>query len=155
MVRRLLQVVKSGEDILQCSQEDDDMKICLSLNWRIIFAGLAVAVAFSMAGCVHRNPRTNEDRIRYGVRLAEKGYWTEAGMQWRIVLNEDPDNVAALNNLGIAAEVLEGVETATRFIEKAYRLRPDDKHIESNLNSLQKRTVEQKNGGDEPDEQPK
>lgn len=131
------------------------MNMYLSLDRRILLAGLAAAVAFSMTGCVHRNPRTHEDRIRYGVSLAEKGYWTEAGMQWRIVLNEDPDNVAALNNLGIAAEVLEGIETATRFIEKAYRLRPDDKHIESNLKSLQKRIVDQKNGGDEPDEQSK
>ncbi|MBN1880178.1 hypothetical protein JW823_08710 [bacterium] len=107
----------------------------------IVMVGLLL-----ITGCACHHPRTHEDLIRYGVTLAENGYWNEAGMQWRMVLNEDPNNVAALNNLGIAAEVLDSIDTASRFLNKAQHLRPDDKQIRKNIKSLQQRLSEKGSG---------
>lgn len=98
-----------------------------------------LVLAFCLSGCVHHRARTHDDMIRYGVRLAEKGYWREAAVQWRKVLEEDPDNVAALNNLGVAAEVKDHPEEGRKLLTAALSKSPDDQRIRRNLASINDR----------------
>ncbi len=155
MVRPVGGVVKLDGLPLQYIQEDaESMNNLFNIICRASVIGLITGSLLAVSGCVYNQPRTHEDLIRYGVILAEKGYWSEAGMQWRMVLNEDPENVAALNNLGIAAEVLDGLDTADKFLIKALSLRPDDEQIKRNVKLIRQRSVEQKQGEgeDEKDE---
>lgn len=93
----------------------------------------------SLAGCMIRQTRKPADLIRFGVSLAEKGYWNEAAYYWRIVLDQDPENVAALNNLGVAAEVEECPDRARTLIGEALNLRPDSRLIRKNLQAMDRR----------------
>ncbi len=77
--------------------------------------------------------------VDYGIRLAQKGYWHEAAIHWRMVLETDPGNVAALNNLAVAAEVEGYPEKAEQGFQQALRLRPDSRIIQLNLGALSHR----------------
>lgn len=92
-----------------------------------------------ISGCAYHHQRTHGDLIRYGIELAQKGYWTEAAVQWRLVLEEDPTNAAALNNLGVAAEIDSHPEEARALLYTALKERPEDKHIRQNLASVKDR----------------
>lgn len=96
-----------------------------------------------LASCTYKNPRSTEHLIRYGVKLAEAGYWKEARKQWEMVLVEDPENIAALNNLAVVNELHEDRDAARKMFEKAHALRPDDDRIEHNLKSILKRSADQ------------
>ena len=91
------------------------------------------------SGCAYHHKRTDTDLIKFGIELAEKGYWHEAAIQWRMVLNEDPSNVAALNNLGIAAEVDGQPQEARKLLMAALQHRPDDLQIKRNIVSVKER----------------
>ena len=83
---------------------------------------LILMMVLGLWGCAHHKVRTHDDMIRYGIELAEKGYWREAAVHWRKVLEEDPDNVAALNNLGVAAEIKNHPEEGRKFFIAALNL---------------------------------
>ncbi|MBN1295322.1 hypothetical protein JXA80_00990 [bacterium] len=110
---------------------------------RILQPTLVLAMVTGMAACAYHRPRTHTDMIRYGIELAEKGYWTEAAVHWRMVLNEDPNNAAALNNLGVAAEITDHPEEAKRLLTAALAKRPDEDKIRRNLASVKERETQQ------------
>ncbi len=115
------------------------MNIKISFRIKIMCILLFLSIAALMNGCTHIRPRTHDDLIRYGVQLAEAGFWQEAAAQWQLVLREDPENIAALNNLGVAMEESEKFEEAKQFLEKADSLRPSDRRIQRNRNALANR----------------
>jgi Flp pilus assembly protein TadD len=112
---------------------------------------LLCLLSFILASCTYKNPRTTEHLIRYGVKLAEAGYWKEACKQWEMVLVDDPENVAALNNLAVVSELSEDSDTARSMIDKANALRPDDNRIEHNMKEFLKRSAG-KNAREKADE---
>ncbi len=112
---------------------------------------LTVGGVLWILGCAHHQPRTSDDMIEYGVHLAENGYWHEAAVRWRMVLETEPENVAALNNLAIAAEFENHPEEALHALQKALQLRPDSKIIKKNIESLQKRAVDVSTRAEEKD----
>jgi tetratricopeptide (TPR) repeat protein len=108
------------------------MKYCL--KW--------VIVSFIMVGwlgCAMHHVRTANDLVRYGVELAEKGYWKEAVYHWEQALKTDPNHVAALNNVAVAYEVDQNPELAEKVLKKALSLRPDSQVIQKNLAALGQR----------------
>jgi len=52
-----------------------------------------------MADWVKSNPRDNEVRVQYGTFLMQDGDAVDAAAQYEVALKQDPNNVAALNNL--------------------------------------------------------
>ncbi len=107
---------------------------------RKIGFGLILLFIFEgMTGCAVHRHRTPRDLVDYGIRLAEKGYWHEAAIHWRIVLEADPGNVAALNNLAVAAEVEGYPEKAEQGFHQALKLRPDSRILKLNLGALSHR----------------
>jgi Flp pilus assembly protein TadD len=115
------------------------MKTHTFLNIRLLCYCIAGITTIVFSGCAHKRPRTHNDLLQYGVKLAEAGYWQEAAAQWKLVLREDPDNPAALNNLGVALEYFENFDDAEDYFEKAHNIRPDDKLIQRNRKALQNR----------------
>ena len=104
---------------------------------------LIVGLCLFVFGCAHTNKRSHEDMLKYGIKLAKAGYWHEAAYHWRQILNEDPDNVAALNNLAIAAETEGYPRESHNALAKALELRPDSKPIRKNLMALEIRFKEE------------
>jgi Flp pilus assembly protein TadD len=107
-------------------------------------AGVLFVLCMSvLAGCAIHHPRTNDDLIRFGIKLARMGYWHEAAVHWRMVIEEDPENAAALNNLAVAAEVEGFSERARQGYEKALKLRPDSEYIKKNLGAIERRASDE------------
>ncbi len=100
---------------------------------------LLISSCFLSYGCAHKANRTDEDMLKYGIKLAKADYWHEAAFHWRRILDKDPDNVAALNNLAIAAESEGYPREAYAALKKALSLRPDSREIKKNLIALEKR----------------
>jgi len=121
-------------------------------NYLILQILLVLTVVIS--GCAHHGSRTHDDLIKYGIDLAQKGYWHEAAVHWRMVLNEDPENVAALNNLAVAAEVSNHMEEAEHLFTIALNYRSEDIHIRRNFVSLKERG-EKENVQESEDEEAK
>lgn len=111
------------------------------LSWsKFILLGIVTTLCL---GCAHYQPRTHKDLVNYGVRLAQKGYWHEAAVHWRMVLETDPQNIAALNNLAIAAEVEGYPEKAEKILLQAQNLRTDSDVIRRNLAALTQREIDE------------
>lgn len=108
---------------------------------------MIMCVFFS--SCAYHRIRTHADLIRYGIELAERGYWEEAAVQWRMVLDKDPENAAALNNLGVAAEINDHPKEARSLLITALKYRPDDAHIRKNLASIKERKEKESTREDE------
>ncbi|MBN1552343.1 hypothetical protein JW979_12795 [bacterium] len=103
------------------------------------FKGLTVCLCVVVfVSCAHHRERTNKDVISYGIKLAKNDLWEEAAVHWKKVLENDPNNVAALNNLAIAAEVEGYMERAEQIISKAYKLKPDSEIVKKNAVAIQK-----------------
>ena len=107
------------------------------LKWILIIFTIFVT------GCAHRRVPVNSDLVNYGVKLAEKGFWKEAAVQWRKVLQQEPQNIAALNNIAIAAEAQGFPEKAFRILSHALSFKPDSRYIRWNVQAMVKRREEE------------
>lgn len=65
------------------------------------------------------------DDLKRGLDLHQKGQLAEAGEVYRDILKKDPDNVDALNLLGVILQAAGELETAIVLLERATVLAPD------------------------------
>lgn len=124
-----------------------------------LFHRLIICLFLSLFGlmvvsCAYKTPRTPGHLVRYGIELAEAGYWKEARRQWEMVLSEDPENVAALNNLAVVSELFTDFAAAQELLVKASAIKPKDARIKHNINALQKR-IDDQTGQEKTDEKTK
>jgi Flp pilus assembly protein TadD len=99
---------------------------------RLIVALLALLVVSQDAAADAALASSAEDEIRFGVEVARKGLWNEARFRFERAVALEPDNAAALNNLGIALEQQGAFETAREAFEKALQLKPGSLYIQQN-----------------------
>lgn len=92
-----------------------------------------------MSGCsseTKKKPKLNRNLIgaemEFGRRAAEFDLWREAIFRWEKVVNQDPQNAAATNNLAIAYESVGDYEKAKDLYEKARDLDEDSREIRKN-----------------------
>ena len=64
--------------------------------------------------------------VRTGNRLAVIGDWSSAVESWQLALQEDPENKAALFNLGLAHEINQNHKAAEIYYREAKRFGSDD-----------------------------
>lgn len=121
------------------------MKYVYRSLYRMVISLILGLISLGLTSCAHKPPRTPRHLVRYGIELAEAGYWKEAQKQWEMVLRKDPENVAALNNLAVISELTSDFAAAQELLEKAIGLRPDDTRIKHNLNALHQRINDQNN----------
>jgi Flp pilus assembly protein TadD len=62
-----------------------------------------------------------EDTLQFGNLAAKRGLWSEAAFRWKRVLQLDPNNGRALNNLAVAYEREGKFEEARRYYEAALK----------------------------------
>jgi len=94
----------------------------------------SLVVAFLLSAC--SSPR-QINQIDFGVWAADKELWDEAIFRWQRALLDDPDSVAAHNNLAVAYEKKGLWEEAKREYEIALQLAPENRWIKANYKSFQ------------------
>jgi len=100
---------------------------------------LAAAIAlaflgmFLVFGCAR--PRLT-DQVGFGVWAADKELWDEAIFRWQKVLVQDPQSVAAHNNLAVAYEKKRLWEDARKEYETALKLAPDNPWVKLNFKNF-------------------
>jgi len=100
---------------------------------------IAVIAALFMTACgseTKKKPKLDRSLIgaemEFGRRAAEFDLWREAIFRWEKVVQADPQNAAATNNLAIAYESVGDYERAKDLYEKARDLDEDSREIRKN-----------------------
>ena len=73
-----------------------------------------------------------EEELGFGIEVARRGLWSEARFRFERAVALDPDNAAALNNLGVALEQQGEFAKARETFEKALKLKPGNLYIQQN-----------------------
>jgi tetratricopeptide (TPR) repeat protein len=88
---------------------------------------LGISLAFGCAG-----PRL-ADQVRFGIWAADNDLWDEAIFRWKKALAQDPQSVAAHNNLAVAYEKKALWEEARKEYEAALKLEPGNPWVKLNF----------------------
>lgn len=72
------------------------------------------------------------EQLEFGRKAAEYELWNEAIFRWNKVVEAEPDNADAANNLAVAYESVGDYEKARGFYEQALRLDEDSSAIRRN-----------------------
>jgi Flp pilus assembly protein TadD len=96
----------------------------------VALAFAALTLAFGCAG-----PRL-ADQVGFGIWAADNDLWDEAIFRWKKVLDQDPQSVAAHNNLAVAYEKKGRWEEARKEYEAALKLAPDNPWVRLNLKNF-------------------
>jgi Flp pilus assembly protein TadD len=78
-------------------------------------------------------PDAASEHFQKGNELAGQGKFAEAIGEYQLALEENPDNVSALVNLGVAYYNAGQLEDAVGQYQKALQIAPNDADIHSNL----------------------
>jgi len=71
--------------------------------------------------------------MEFGRKAALSGLWNEAIFRWEKVIEAQPDNPDALNNLAVAYESVGNYDRASELYERALALDEDSQAIRRNL----------------------
>ena len=122
--------------------------LCGSLYIKVFSLWLLV-VLLSTIGCVrfaHRrlwltgitNDKLIEQYNDFAIRSAKANLWNEAILRWQRIIEIDPKNAKAHNNLGVAYEATERFDEALVEYNKAIELDPGNAAYQSNFFNCQK-----------------
>ncbi len=110
---------------------------------RFLLAVVLAAAAFS--GCGGSRVK---NQFRSGIWASEKDLWDEAAFRWKKALTQDPNSVAAHNNLAIACEKRGLWDEAEKEYELASKLDPKNTHVKFNFDRFKEnREALKKSGG--------
>jgi tetratricopeptide (TPR) repeat protein len=92
------------------------------------------AVILTLAACGGRAaPETAAAQLGFGVRMAERGLWSEALFRFQQAERISGGNDAeVLNNLAVASEALGRFDDALRLYREALALAPGDRDLKAN-----------------------
>ena len=97
------------------------------------FASIAILACLILSGCVlSRDVDQIEAYNRFAIQAAQAQLWNEAVFRWNQVVNVDPENAKAYNNLGVAYEALGKIDEAVAAYQRATALEPDNKYYRLN-----------------------
>ena len=86
-----------------------------------------------LSGCAMlRDTSQTEAYNRFAIRAAQAQLWNEAIFRWKQVINIDPDDSKAHNNLGVAYEAVGNMDKAIAAYQRAAELEPDNKYYRLN-----------------------
>jgi len=97
----------------------------------IFFAFFLLLLGFACS------PSRLSDQTSFGIWAVEKDLWDEAIFRWKKTLAENPDSVAAHNNLAVAYEKKGLWEEARREYKIALKLAPQNTWVKSNYQKFQ------------------
>jgi Flp pilus assembly protein TadD len=84
-------------------------------------------LAYLMTGCGINNDNLIEEYNDFAIKCARMGLWNEAIMRWKRIVEMQPDNAKAHNNLGVAYESNGNFEAALAAYKTAVELDPENK----------------------------
>ena len=94
---------------------------------------IAILICLFLSGCAGlRDPSQTEAYNRFAIRAAQAQLWNEAVFRWKQVINIDPEDSKAYNNLGVAYEALGNIEAAIASYQRAAELEPSNKYYRLN-----------------------
>jgi len=94
---------------------------------------IAILVCFMLSGCaVFQDTTQTEAYNRFAIRAAQAQLWNEAIFRWKQVIDVDPDDSKAHNNLGVAYEAVGNIDEAIAAYQRAAELEPDNKYYRLN-----------------------
>lgn len=99
-------------------------RVALLLIWMAAACGRATPTAPSLSV---------EERFKKANEFAQQGEFQKAIAEYEAILQEDPDNVSVLTNLGVAYYQVGQLDNAIAWYQKALSLAPKDADIHSNL----------------------
>ena len=79
-----------------------------------------------------RDTPQTEAYNRFAIRAAQAQLWNEAIFRWKQVINVDPEDAKAHNNLGVAYEAVGNIDEAIAAYQRAADLEPDNKYYRLN-----------------------
>ena len=104
----------------------------MNLSVRLLLLSLLV-VSFVVFGCASsQNQVTIEQYNQFAIRSAELQLWNEAIFRWMHILEIQPENAEAHNNLGVAYEALGKIDEATESYKRATELDSENKFYRFN-----------------------
>jgi tetratricopeptide (TPR) repeat protein len=95
---------------------------------------LAVLGIFLLSGCGGPGIKS---QVEFGVWAAENELWEEAIFRWKKVLAQNPQSLAAHNNLAVAYEKRGLWDEARKEYEAALKLAPDNSWVKRNFKKFE------------------
>ena len=96
-------------------------------------ASIAILACLILSGCaLSRDTNQIEAYNQFAIRAAQAQLWNEAVFRWKQVIDVDPENSKAYNNLGVAYEALGDTDEAVAAYQRATELEPDNKYYRLN-----------------------
>lgn len=93
----------------------------------------AILSCLILSGCAMlRDTSQTEAYNRFAIRAAQAQLWNEAIFRWKQVINIDPDDSKAHNNLGVAYEAVGNMDEALAAYQRAAELEPNNKYYRLN-----------------------
>ena len=92
----------------------------------------SVFILTTLVGCASHDTTSVSDYNQFAVKAARAGLWNEAIFRWKQVVNIDPDNAAAHNNLGVGYEAMGKISEAVTAYQRATELEPNSKYYRIN-----------------------
>ena len=95
---------------------------------------VAILLCWVLSGCaiISRDVTRTEAYNRFAIKAAQAQLWNEAVFRWKQVINIDPEDAKAHNNLGVAYEALGNIEEAIASYQRAAELEPSNKYYRLN-----------------------
>ena len=94
---------------------------------------LLISFLSVLSGCGISSEKVSVNQYNdFGIRSAESKLWNEAIFRWNQVLNIDPRNAKAHNNLGVAFEALGRIDEALESYKRATELDSNSKYYRFN-----------------------
>ena len=122
------------------------------LKYRCL-AVITILGFLTLPGCaLFRDAPQTDAYNRFAIRAAQAQLWNEAIFRWKQVINIDPDDSKAHNNLGVAYEAVGNMDAALTAYQRAAELAPDNKYYR--LNYRRCRIHLRRSGGDDKDTLP-
>ena len=96
-------------------------------------ASIAIIVCLILSGCAGSRDIAQTDAYnRFAIKAAQAQLWNEAVFRWKQVIDIDPEDSKAHNNLGVAYEALGKMDEAIAAYERATELEPKNKYYRLN-----------------------
>ena len=113
-------------------------------------ASVAILACLMLSGCaISRDVDQIEAYNQFAIKAAQAQLWNEAVFRWKQVIDVDPENAKAHNNLGVAYEALGDIDEAVAAYQRATALEPDNKYYR--LNYRRCRIHIRRSGADDED----
>ena len=119
------------------------------LKYRCL-AAITILAFLTLSGCAAFRDTPQADAYnRFAIRAAQAQLWNEAIFRWKQVININPDDSKAHNNLGVAYEAVGNMDAAFTAYQRATELEPDNRYYR--LNYRRCRIHLRRSGGDSED----